>query len=179
MVPGWLPCAQGHHPCQKQIQHALRGHICAGTPRSLSFVTWTAEVLADGLVRAGPPDTMMATPSRLRIGFRRGWCVCVALWECVPSRAPPLLQLAQVPLAVCAVWKGGATSARARLARCNGRLASVGSAGAPRRSGRRSGRFPSPCLYPAHAPGATPAPAGLCALHSSHFQIQPSASSAL
>ena len=65
MVPGWLPCAQGHHPCQKPIQNALRGRIwiMRGHPAITVklFLTWTAGVLAYGLVCAGPPDTMMAT----------------------------------------------------------------------------------------------------------------------
>ena len=58
-------CAQGHHPCQKQIQNALRGRIwiMRGHPAITVklFLTWTAGVLAYGLVCAGPPDTMMAT----------------------------------------------------------------------------------------------------------------------
>ena len=50
------------------------------------FLKGTAGVLAYGLVCAGPPDTMMATPPRLRIGFRQGWWG--ATWfRCVPPRA--------------------------------------------------------------------------------------------
>ena len=55
----------GHRPCQKRIQNAHRGQIwiMRGHPAITVklFLTWTAGVLAYGLVCAGPPDTMMAT----------------------------------------------------------------------------------------------------------------------
>ena len=50
------------------------------------FLKGTAGVLAYGLVCAGPPDTMMATPPRLRIGFRQGWWG-PTWFRCVPPRA--------------------------------------------------------------------------------------------
>ena len=37
------------------------------------LLTGTAGVLAYDLLCAGPPDTMMGTPPRLRTGFRQGW----------------------------------------------------------------------------------------------------------
>ena len=59
----WVICV-GHastSPCKKTIK--CRNWIMRGHPAITVklFLTWTAGVLAYGLVCAGPPDTMMAT----------------------------------------------------------------------------------------------------------------------
>ena len=55
---------------------------------SHGLLTGTAGVLAYGLLCAGPPDTMMGTPPRLRTDFRQGWWGGGRhVFRCVLSRA--------------------------------------------------------------------------------------------